>query len=91
MTIIILSYYHNILLFLLFIYYFVFYFYYLFVIIVIVAPEVLRSDCLYGLPADVFSFGILSWEIFSTTPQANPLKGLDPVKAVQNVSLKPSN
>ena len=53
-----------------------------------IAPEVLRVDgnsgteicpCLgYGIPADVFSYGIVAWEIFSSSIDKNPLKGLDP-------------
>lgn len=39
----------------------------------------------YGLPADVFSYGILAWEIFSDCPQKNPLKGLDLATTVTKV------
>lgn len=40
------------------------------------APEVLAGKP-YGFPADVFSFGIVAWEIFASDATANPLSGAE--------------
>ena len=45
-----------------------------------VAPEVLlssESSSGYGLSADIYSLGVLAWELFADSGSDNPLKGLD--------------
>ena len=50
------------------------------------APEVIEGA--YGLPADIFSFGILQWEALQPYGQRleNPLCGKDPEDTVYEVS-----
>ena len=44
------------------------------------APEVLSGDCLYGKPADVFSLGIMFWELLSgSRPHADLLGRAMPI------------
>lgn len=48
------------------------------------APEVLGAhddtEAGYGMPADVFSLGVLLWELFAPDPRANPFVGMPAVK-----------
>ena len=55
-----------------------------------VAPEVLlssESSSGYGLSADIYSLGVLAWELFADSGSDNPLKGLDSSLAWAKVSI----
>jgi hypothetical protein len=40
----------------------------------------------YGLPVDVFSFGMIAWELFSQHHHDNPVKGLPAYAAAEKVA-----
>lgn len=50
------------------------------------APEILRGSN-FDFPADVYSFAVVTWELFTNTAmqRSNPLCGLDPDEAVDKI------